>query len=289
MHDALLPILGFLLSPIVALAALILFIVRGHLRPSHFQSIEPRRSPLRFMDLFIGFWILLAGGVLLLKPLLHLVGYGDTPAPDAPLDAMRMAITALLSQLTTQLTMVAFIIYRLTSSPTGLADFGFAPPSRTVLVAGLLAFLAALPMVTATSGLIALLSRWLEMETPTVAHDLLKVFFDSSDLTAKSLIMISALILAPLLEEIMFRGLVQSALLDLLGTSRRWTIIIIAGALFSLIHMGGVSWHGLPGLFILGLILGWLYETHRSLWPCIIVHALFNAANVGLGLLQRAG
>ncbi|NJN06013.1 MAG: CPBP family intramembrane metalloprotease, partial [Rhodobacteraceae bacterium] len=45
------------------------------------------------------------------------------------------------------------------------------------------------------------------------------------------------------------------------------SIIIIAGALFSLIHMGGVSWHVLPGLFILGLILGWLYETHRSLWP----------------------
>lgn len=296
MSESLLIILGYLLSPITAALVLIIFIMRGHLRPAHFNHIEPRITPLRFLDLFIGFWILLAGGVLLLSPLLQLAGYGEVPAPEGPMsnatadsiDPMRLAITALLGQLTTQLPVVLFICYRLASVPGSFKNFGFTKLSVPLLLAGLLAFLAAMPMVTGTSSLMALLSRWLELDTPTVAHDLLKALLDSEDAVARSLIMISAVVIAPLLEEIIFRGLVQSALLDLLGTARRWLMIFIAGALFSLIHMQGVSWHALPGLFILGLILGWLYETHRSLWPCIIVHVLFNAANVGLGLLQSS-
>ncbi len=286
MNATLLQILEYLLSPIAAALTLIIFLLRGHLRPSHFDRIEPRVTPLRFLDLFIGFWILLAGVALLFSPLLELAGYGEAPAPDAPTDPMRLAITALLGQLATQLPVALFICYRLAGVPGSFTSFGFTKPHGPVLLAGLLAFLAAMPMVTGASSLMGELSRRLEMETPTVAHELLKALLESEDGVAKGLIILSAVVIAPLLEEVIFRGLVQSALLDLLGTARRWLIIIIAGALFSLIHMQGVSWHALPGLFILGLILGWLYETHRSLWPCIIVHVLFNAANVGLGMLQ---
>lgn len=284
MSETPLQILGYLLSPITAALMLVIFLLRGHLRPSHFDRIEPRITPLRFLDLFIGFWILLAGGLLLFE----LTGQGESNARTLHVDAREMAFTALLGQLFTQVSVVIFICFRVDSIPGGLTSFGLTRPSGPVMVAGLLAFLAAMPMVTGTSSLMGELSRWLEMETPAVAHPLLKALLESEDAVAKSLIMISAVLIAPVLEEIIFRGLVQSALLDLLGTARRWPIIFIAGALFSLMHMQGVSWHALPGLFLLGLILGWLYETHRSLWPCIIVHVLFNAANVGLGMLQSS-
>ena len=89
-----------------------------------------------------------------------------------------------------------------------------------------------------------------------------------------------AVLVGPLLEEVVFRGLLQTLLIDTLGRRFRWTAVLIAAAVFALIHAGPVSWHGWPGLFVLGVVLGWLYERTGSLLPCYLAHALFNAANI---------
>jgi membrane protease YdiL (CAAX protease family) len=40
----------------------------------------------------------------------------------------------------------------------------------------------------------------------------------------------------------------------------------------------------LPGLLVLGVVLGWLYERSGSLLPCVLVHAGFNALNIAMVL-----
>ncbi len=85
---------------------------------------------------------------------------------------------------------------------------------------------------------------------------------------------------APVLEEFLFRGLLQTALLNTFGIAHRRAVIVCAGVLFGLIHAGVANLQVLPALMMFGVILGWLYEKTGSLWPGIAAHAFFNAVNI---------
>jgi membrane protease YdiL (CAAX protease family) len=79
-------------------------------------------------------------------------------------------------------------------------------------------------------------------------------------------------VMAPLGEEILFRGL----LLGTLGRSlRAMTAIVVTGIFFGLTHL--VPWLVLP-ISILGIVLGILVWLTRTLTAAWIAHALFNLA-----------
>ena len=85
-------------------------------------------------------------------------------------------------------------------------------------------------------------------------------------------IFISAVVLAPLSEELFFRGFVQSSLRQATGSP--WLGIIVAAAFFAAVH---AEWNAKPALFFLGIVMGYNYERTGRLWPAIVIHALFNA------------
>ena len=95
--------------------------------------------------------------------------------------------------------------------------------------------------------------------------------------------LLSAVVIAPVAEEVLNRGLLQTLLLRTLGHRWRWAAIGVASAGFAALHLGSVPLQALPGLFVLGLVFGALYERTGSLVPGILVHAAFNALNVGAG------
>jgi uncharacterized protein len=76
-------------------------------------------------------------------------------------------------------------------------------------------------------------------------------------------------LVAPLVEELTFRGLGQS-LLSFLG---RWQSILLVGLAFGLAH-GLVE--ALLVLVPFGVALAWLRDRTTSVYPGIIVHGLFN-------------
>jgi membrane protease YdiL (CAAX protease family) len=236
----------------------------------------------------MGLWLLLVG-MFAMAPALDLAGIprpSNDPAAPRPTDYQR-ALQAFISQAVSMLPVVLYFLWRVSRAPQGLVRAGVVPhrPARE-LVAGAFALLAALPMVLGSAVICTLITRHLlNIEPPKVGHDLLKTLLESSDIAVISLIAISAVLVAPILEEIMFRGLMQTALLDVFGHNRRWFVIVVTSIVFALIHTGGVVWQVMPGLTILGLMLGWLYEKHGSLLPGIVLHMLFNAANIGLGML----
>lgn len=88
-------------------------------------------------------------------------------------------------------------------------------------------------------------------------------------------------ILAPLLEEILFRGFLQSFIRQYLGTNKA---ILITAVCFSFFHYSpqqGFSNISIIGsLFALALFLGFVYEKQGSLAASITLHAAFNATNV---------
>jgi membrane protease YdiL (CAAX protease family) len=80
--------------------------------------------------------------------------------------------------------------------------------------------------------------------------------------------------LAPLAEEVFFRGFLFPVLRSRWGTAAG---VIATGALFSLVHAAGSPAEALIVLFVLGSGLCLLYLRTGSLLPCIGVHALNNA------------
>ncbi len=96
-----------------------------------------------------------------------------------------------------------------------------------------------------------------------------------------SMALIIIVILAPILEEYIFRGFLQSWFKNHFGTTLSILLSAICFALFHFIPSQGFS--NLPlifSLFIFALYLGFIYERQRSLFAPIALHMTFNAASV---------
>lgn len=167
-----------------------------------------------------------------------------------------------------------------------LARFGLGRFKRSHLTSSLTGLLLALPVVFSVNAIILLFRMFAGHQPPESGHELLSLF-DGADNKALLLLALcaSVVLVAPFVEEIIYRGVVQTALMRLMGKRARPLVLIIAGVFFGFVHIGSVPAEVLPALMILGVILGWLYETTGSLWPSMIVHCLFNALNLTLAML----
>lgn len=81
---------------------------------------------------------------------------------------------------------------------------------------------------------------------------------------------ISGCVLAPVVEELLFRGVVLRSFLRLYP---RGAAIAGSALLFGFAHLNIYQFVGATAL---GLLAGWLYERTRSLLPCITLHAAWN-------------
>lgn len=101
------------------------------------------------------------------------------------------------------------------------------------------------------------------------------------DYLGQALFMLGAAVLAPIGEEILFRGYVFNALRQTFA-QRPWGLPLAYGVsalLFASVHSFSVT-RGLIALlvplFLIGLLLAWAMHRTRSLLPCIIAHAINN-------------
>jgi uncharacterized protein len=82
---------------------------------------------------------------------------------------------------------------------------------------------------------------------------------------------LSGCVLAPVLEEMLFRGII---LRSFLRQYSRTKAILLSSLLFAVAHL---NIYQVATAFAIGIVAGWLYERCRSLWPCIVLHAAYNA------------
>ena len=91
---------------------------------------------------------------------------------------------------------------------------------------------------------------------------------------------VAAVILAPVTEELMFRGV----LLQALEPRGKRLALMVSALVFSLVHLLGVDytlfWQSaaviIPPIFLLGLVLGWLTQRNGRLGPAIFLHSGWN-------------
>lgn len=79
-------------------------------------------------------------------------------------------------------------------------------------------------------------------------------------------------LLAPLAEELVFRGAVLKSLLQ--WKQNPWVGIVISAILFALIHMNPAQ---MPHAFLVGLLLGWMYWRTDSIVPGVVYHWVNNS------------
>lgn len=138
---------------------------------------------------------------------------------------------------------------------------------------------AAFPLLTL--GCIALAWSWLQClkAVPFLHEAVLEHQNQAGDLglpnTDDWRIIVLAVLAAPLIEEALFRGFIFRIMKSIWSPKGA---IFASALLFAIVHPS-VSF---PPVFALGLSCAWLYHRTHRLWPCIALHALYNAAVVAM-------
>ena len=92
-----------------------------------------------------------------------------------------------------------------------------------------------------------------------------------------------AIVLAPIFEEILFRGIALPYLLRKIGTL---PALVLVSFFFAMIHSHLPSF--IP-LFVIAMAFGLAYLRTGSLTVPITMHMIFNAVNVGMMFIMRDG
>ncbi len=174
--------------------------------------------------------------------------------------------------LLTQLTAVAIslgILYSFNHRLEGIGSVQWFPPSSAIRQIGvsLAGYSAFIPLAVVSLCCLILANPALPSEQtnpvleepPASTMDFLVIF-------------LMAVVLAPIVEEFLFRGVLFQVLWQ--RTGRVWLSAVLSGFLFAIIHPQFLA--GIGPVFLLGVILAIVYAHTRSLLPCILMHAYNN-------------
>jgi membrane protease YdiL (CAAX protease family) len=89
-------------------------------------------------------------------------------------------------------------------------------------------------------------------------------------------VLLSTVLLAPWVEEWLFRGCLLRGIQPHMPT---WLAAIISAILFALIHW---QWPAFISLFLAGCLYAWLTLHSGRLWPAVVAHVTHNALTFGL-------
>lgn len=208
-----------------------------------------------------------------------LVGLGYREAlPTSPMnDLVSFALSAFVYQ---GVALFLVHIFLKQHQTPWLDAFGFREPrlGRAIFLGALVSILV-LPVALSLAGLTEQVIRQLG-QTPELQQPV-KMVMQATSIRQLVVHGLAAVILAPIVEEIIFRGVLYPAVKQQAGARvALWGVSL----LFAFTHMNLTA---LIALTVLGIILTFLYETTRNLIAPIIAHSVFNALNFAYMVYQR--
>ena len=190
-------------------------------------------------------------------------------SPRTPLDRSTVAASAAFN-----LGLVLILPFALVSGTRSWSEIGLtvSKPLEQLKI-GWRGFLAAaLPMAIS-------MAVTLPLRSPESQHSLLKMLVESPDVTTVMLITVTAVLSAPLLEELLFRVILQGWLTTLVPPS---VAISVVAMMFALVH----GWRDGLALLPLAFVLGYVFHRRHSYFAVVAIHGLFNATMLTLQLLN---
>jgi membrane protease YdiL (CAAX protease family) len=266
------------------------------------QRFGPDDAAWKFLVLLVAAFLLVQAGGMIMLPFLGVLPQGE-----------RVLAAAMLGSVVGLLILPINALLRPDGTRLLGMDAGRMWPG---LQAGSASFLITFPWIfwLMLAGSI-MLQRFLP-ELPR-EHELFRLWRlpETTDFF-RVLAVFTAVIVAPLMEEVLFRGFLQTGIARLLTPrarlvyppeitpvapdsadspppppppapllptpAARWTAIIVASALFAAIHR---PWIITIPIFILALTLGYVYERTANLWSAIFLHMAFNAFQFAMFLV----
>lgn len=254
---------------------------RGWLRLAGCPGLQWTAAPLHLMAMALAAWMAGGAATIVAARALGIPGPID-PSALSVRDASVVAACALSAGLAVAVT--TLVVLRrgrvLPPAPT--------TPTRAVRL-GLIGLVAWWPAL-ASAGWLAGMAQ--EAATgvapPAIGHDTLGQMVDGARDGWWWLMGATAVLLAPVLEECVYRGFLQQAM-------RRagvgpWASILVVSGLFTMMHLGSVPPDAraasLSSLAVLSCCFGWLAERTGTLAAPIAAHVAFNLANLGVAMLS---
>ena len=172
---------------------------------------------------------------------------------------------------------------------------------------GFVNLLAAWPLMMAAITMTVFVAKLISgQEYEMQQHQQLEMITEYPQLPLRIMIVFVAVVIAPLLEEMLFRGFVQTTIRSILDlrfsnfncrfeignrqpaignrqSTSAWPAIAVSSVFFAIMHANPGHW---PALFVLGVCLGYSYEKSGSLFRPIFIHLFFNASSVAIALNQ---
>jgi uncharacterized protein len=93
------------------------------------------------------------------------------------------------------------------------------------------------------------------------------------------LILVAGAVIAPFVEEIIFRGFIFAGFKARYGWVKA---AVLSSGLFAIIHFQPLA---IIGIFLMGMIFAFLYHYSGSIWPAIIMHMSTNLLALGAALI----
>lgn len=169
---------------------------------------------------------------------------------------------------------VIWIFMRLIRRP--FSDLGFVKPSKRYVVLG---FLVGVLLFVGIGLLGNVLTQLFGIPAPqsfAVAVKGVNYKWEFGLLT------VLGGVVAPIKEEMFFRGLMYPPLRQALGKGKG---MLLTGLFFAMLHFDIVRF--LP-LFIGGVVLTWVYERSSNIWPAIVAHGTWNTIMAVALWIQRS-
>ncbi len=226
---------------------------------------EPRATWTSFAEVTVLGLVFLMFGLMLMPRL--------DPVP--PVSSMPLSVRRLALQLVSIGFLVPLLPGILICSQRPPAEFGlklrpFLAQVRDGVIGFLLALLPMAPLMLITA--------------PFRNHDsqnaLLKLLADEPEPATVALICLTAVVFAPLFEEMMFRVVLQGWLTTIVKPG---TAIPVTAVAFAAIHgvVDGIALLPLAG------VLGYVFHRRHSYISVVVIHGLFNATMLALALLTQ--
>jgi len=90
----------------------------------------------------------------------------------------------------------------------------------------------------------------------------------------------------PILEEFFFRGCLQGQLRQTAWGQQQWCGLTVANGITSLLFAAGHGWHHAPlwaaAVLWPSLLFGYFRDRYGSVYPCMVLHAFYNAGYFAL-------
>ena len=213
------------------------------------------------LALFLGSQLLVSVGAVTVVTLLH------PELTAAELEARITAQSPLIMVISGVLTLLAVVLFFLLRKQSPLRAVGLVPVEDRLV--GTAAAITPALYVVVTLAMAMIPEHLME------SYDQASASLDGSDM----LTMLATVFFAPLVEEIIFRGVIQSRLERVMPG---WLACLLAALLFGLCHG---QWIWMTYAFVMGFLFGRMRQVTGSLLPSLVAHAVFNTIGFLLGAM----